>query len=53
VSRYEDQYPKEKIYLEEEVVPPTKSEPVTMENKEEKIEQPTPPSKPTSPTKQV
>jgi hypothetical protein len=41
VSRYEDQYPDEKIYLEEEVVPPTESEPVTMENKEEKIVQPT------------
>jgi hypothetical protein len=36
VSRYEDRYPKEKIYLEEDVVSPTESEPVTMENKEEK-----------------
>jgi hypothetical protein len=53
VSRYEDRYPEEKIYLEEEVVPPTESEPVTVENKEEKIVQPTPPSKSTSPTKQV
>jgi hypothetical protein len=51
VSRYEDRYSKEKIYLEEEVVPPTESELVTMENKEEKIVQPTPPSKTTSPTK--
>jgi hypothetical protein len=51
VSRYEDRYPKEKIYLEEEVVPPTESEPVTVENKEKKIVQPTPPSKSTTPTK--
>jgi hypothetical protein len=48
VSRYEDRYPEENIYLEEEVVPPTESEPVTVENKEEKIVQPTPPSKSTS-----
>jgi hypothetical protein len=53
VSRYEDRYPKEKIYLEEEAVPPIESEPVTVENKEEKIVQPTPPSKSTSPTKHV
>jgi hypothetical protein len=51
VSMYEDRYPKEKIYLEEEVVPPTESEPVTVENKEEKIVQPTPPLKSISPTK--
>jgi hypothetical protein len=51
VSRYEDRHPEEKIYLEEEVVPPTESEPVTVENKEEKIVQPTLSSKSTSPTK--
>jgi hypothetical protein len=51
VSMYEDRYPKEKIYLEEEVVPPTESELVTVENKEEKIVQPTPPLKSISPTK--
>jgi hypothetical protein len=51
VSRYEDRYPEEKIYLEEEVVPLIESEPVTMENKEEKIVQPTHSSKSTSPTK--
>jgi hypothetical protein len=51
VSRYEDQYPEEKIYLEEEVVPPIESKPVTVENKEEKIMQPTHPLKSTSPTK--
>jgi hypothetical protein len=51
VSRYEDRYPEEKIYLEEKAVPPTESEPVTVENKEEKIVQPTPPPKSTSPTK--
>jgi hypothetical protein len=53
VSRYEDRYPEEKIYLKKGVVPPTESEPVTMENKEEKIVQPTHSSKSTSPTKQV
>jgi hypothetical protein len=53
VSRYEDRYSEEKIYLKEEVVPPTESEPVTVENKEEKIVQSTPLSKSTSPTKQV
>jgi hypothetical protein len=42
-----------KNYLEEEVVPPTKSKSVTMENKEEKIVQPTHSSKSTSPKKQV
>jgi hypothetical protein len=52
VSRYEDRYLKEKIYLEKKVVPPTESEPVTMENKEEKVVQPTHSSKSTSPTKQ-
>jgi hypothetical protein len=41
VSRYEDRYPEEKIYLEEEVVPPTECESVTMKNKEEKMVQPT------------
>jgi hypothetical protein len=51
VSRYQDRYPREKIYLEKEVVPPIESEPVTVETKEEKIVQPTPPSKSTSPTK--
>jgi hypothetical protein len=51
VSRYEDRYPEEKIYLEEEVVPPIKSESVTVENKEEKIVQSTLSSKSTSPTK--
>jgi ABC-type multidrug transport system ATPase subunit len=51
VSRYEDRYSEEKIYLEEEVVPPIESEPVTVENKEEKIEQSTHPSKSTSATK--
>jgi hypothetical protein len=43
--------PKKIFYLEEKVVPLTESEPVTVENKEEKIVQPTPPSKSTSPTK--
>jgi hypothetical protein len=45
VSRYEDRYPEEKIYLEEEDVPSIESEPVTVENKEEKIVQPTHSSK--------
>jgi hypothetical protein len=53
VSRYEDRYPKEKIYLEEEVVSPIESKPVTVENKEEKIVQPALSSKSTSSTKQV
>jgi hypothetical protein len=53
VSRYEDRYPEEKIYLEEEVVSPTESKPVTVENKEEKIVQPALSSKSTSSTKQV
>jgi hypothetical protein len=51
VSRYEDRYLEEKIYLEEEAVPPTESELVTVKNKEEKIVQPTLSSKSTSPTK--
>jgi hypothetical protein len=53
VSRYEDRYPKEKIYLEEEVVSPTESKPVTVENKEEKIVQLALSSKSTSSIKQV
>jgi hypothetical protein len=53
VSRYEDRYPEEKIYLEEEAVPSIESEPVTVENQEEKIVQSTHSSKSTSPTKQV
>jgi hypothetical protein len=50
VSKYEDRYPEEKIYLEEEVVSPTESKPVTVENKE-KIVQPALSSKSTSSTK--
>jgi hypothetical protein len=53
VSRYEDRYPEENIYLEEEAIPPIESEPVTVENKEKKIVQPTHSSKSTSPIKHV
>jgi hypothetical protein len=51
--RYENRYPEEKIHPEEEVAAPTESEPVTVENKEEKIVQQAPSSKSTSPIKQV
>jgi hypothetical protein len=51
VSRYEDRFPQDNTSPDREVVPPTESESVTMENKEEKIVQPTHSSKSTSPTK--
>jgi hypothetical protein len=50
VSRYKDQYPEKEISPEEEVVPPTESALVTIENKEEKTVQQAPSSKSTSPT---
>jgi hypothetical protein len=55
VSRYEDRYAEEKIYLEEKVVSPIEIKPVTVENKEEKIVQPalSSKSKSTSSTKHV
>jgi hypothetical protein len=53
VSRYEDRFIQDNTSPEREVVPPTESEPITVENKEEKIVQPTLSSKLTSPTKQV
>jgi hypothetical protein len=51
VSRYKDQYPEKEISPEEEVVPPTESALVTIENKEEKTVQQAPSLKSTSPTK--
>jgi hypothetical protein len=53
VSRYEDRYPKKEISPEKEVVPPTESALVNVENKEEKTVQQAPSSKSTSPIEQV
>jgi hypothetical protein len=51
VSRYEDQFPQDNTSSEREVVPPTESDSVTMENKEDKTEEQTSSSKSTSSTK--
>jgi hypothetical protein len=53
VSRYEDRFPEDNTYLEREAIPPTESDSVTMENKEDKTEEQASSSKSTSPTKQV
>jgi hypothetical protein len=53
VSRYEDRFPEDNTSPEREVVPPTESDSVTMENKEDKIEEQASSSKSTSSTKQV
>jgi hypothetical protein len=53
VSRYEDQFPEDNTSPEREVVPPTESDLVTKENKEDKTEKQAPSSKSPSPTKQV
>jgi hypothetical protein len=53
VSRYEDRFPKDNTSPEREIVPPTESDLVTKENKEEKTEKQASSSKSTSPTKQV
>jgi hypothetical protein len=53
VSRYEDRFPQDNTSPEREVVPPTESDSVIMENKEDKTEKQACSSKSTSPTKQV
>jgi hypothetical protein len=51
VSRYEHQFPEDNTSPEREVVPPTESDSVTMENKEDKTEEQASSSKSTSLTK--
>jgi spore germination cell wall hydrolase CwlJ-like protein len=53
VSRYEDRFPQDNTSPEREVVPPTESDSVTMENKDDKTKEQASSSKSTSPTKQV
>jgi hypothetical protein len=52
ISKYEDQFPKDNTSPERETVPPTESDSVTKENKEDKTKKQAF-SKSTSPTKQV
>jgi hypothetical protein len=51
VSRYEDRFPQDNTSPEREAVPPTESDSVTMENKEDKTEEQASSSKSTSSTK--
>jgi hypothetical protein len=53
VLRYEDRFPEDNTFPKREAAPPTDSDSVTIENKEDKTEKQASSSKSTSPTKQV